>query len=283
MKKYLILVLITIISISGYSTEKKYNCWIKNIKQLNSQEMTFDIWLSWDDIEISQFQAFQAGINFNYDEIANGGELSASFVSENVTFKSSNDKIRAKVVIDQSNHQIRLFTDILHHEFARLKTSSQQIKVVTVKISNSKNFATNSKPLFSWYKGMSNKSNSASVVLCYLKNNNHGSKITDLANHFVEESNLILNPSLSSDLNESNAFIISRQSITDFKLKFDYLMAGSSSLMIYDIQGKLVKQLKFETIEFQKEVKIYIEGLNKGIYIFKLQNVNQTYTQKVQF
>ena len=72
--------LVLLFTINSFGQTNTYNCYLKNINQIDSKTLEFDIWLEWTGSNTQLFGAFQAGIDFNYDGMANGGTITGEYV-----------------------------------------------------------------------------------------------------------------------------------------------------------------------------------------------------------
>ena len=80
--RILLIQFILILSLKvGFAQENSYNCYLKNINQIDSKNLEFDIWLEWTGTNSQLFRGYQAGIDFNYTGIVNGGTITGALDS----------------------------------------------------------------------------------------------------------------------------------------------------------------------------------------------------------
>jgi hypothetical protein len=254
-----------------------YQCTIKDIKQVSLSKLMFDIWLDLDKESNFQIQSLQAGIDFNYDEISNGGQLTASleptFISKPLVATSNN----SKAIINQISKQILLQMTVLDKNSGPF---SGNIKLGTITITNNKPFTSDSKPKFKWHQGLSYRDEKVKVVLlCYENNSQNGSEITNLQNHTIVDNNLVLNPSNKNFDSNSNEIVIVNKSSTEIIALISGLNEGELNYTIFDLSGNSVYTGKFGITCNQNEVIIDVSNLKPAMYILKVANETRIFSQ----
>lgn len=271
MKKYIITILTLIASYSGYSIENNYKCHLKNLKQVSKNEMTFDIWIEWENNIDSQFHGIQSGIDFDFDAIANGGKLTASIVSSTVKFTENNT---LGIKIDEVSKQLRIAAFVIP-KTGDLAVNVKEIRIGTFKIKNSNAFTPDSKPHFTWYSGNTNHTKTSNLVLAYDNNSRKIINTTELSNHKIENSDFILNPK-----GKGSFVAFENKQIIHFTIY--ELAEGDTTMELFDLNGRHIQSdfLVVKTDEIMLDMNL--KNVSSGIYIVKVSNNNKSYSKKIQ-
>lgn len=275
MKKIITVLFAFIISYSTYSANNNYQCYIKNQKQISKNQMTFEIWVYWENSDSIQFQSIQAGIDFDYSAIANGGKLSASIIpnsSQQGMLNIRRDNIGIKV--DEISKQLRIAAYITPKSPNFLRTLNE-FKIGTFKITNSVAFTSESKPNLTWSPSSSSSSNTGNIVFGVNYQTNKSTNITNLTNHKVENTDFKLNP------NKNDTFIVYQdQEIIHFYI--DNLNTGTTTISLFDMTGRLVQTVSLVTEDFQTLIDVNKENISSGVYLVKVTNNGNVFTNKLQ-
>jgi hypothetical protein len=89
-----------------------YNLCLKNQKLISDSTFEFEIWISWTGTNKQKFQFFQGGLDFNYDEVANGGTITGQFVPGSADKKLPPQQQQPNWNINQTSKQIRMMAAI---------------------------------------------------------------------------------------------------------------------------------------------------------------------------
>ncbi len=108
---YIIYVFISIAT-TVFSQSKDYKCCIQNIKNPDPKTIEFDVFLEWEGMDSPKFTFLQAGINFNYDDIANGGTITGAYKQGSADKSLPRYQQSPKWNINQNSKQIRLLAAI---------------------------------------------------------------------------------------------------------------------------------------------------------------------------
>jgi hypothetical protein len=151
--KWLFIFLLSI-CLTTSSAQTSYLCYFDNIVQVNPSTITFEIWIKNTGVDNINLAGFQAGIDINYGALANGGFITASFVSGPIGYNLIN--------IDPSSKQIRITSPYfaLHPPIP----TSPGYLVGKYQLTNTTNFVV--APSFTWSFQTSTCNTTNTVVLC---------------------------------------------------------------------------------------------------------------------
>jgi hypothetical protein len=187
MKKNLFVALLMLFTTSVFSQSKDYKCCIQNIKSPDSKTIEFDIYLEWNGMDSPKFALFQGGIDFNYDEIANGGTVTGSYKAESADKKLSKYQRDPKWKFNETSKQIRLLAAIAPDSVASVLPPAPGIKLGTFVLKNTKPFKDVSKLNFEWYFGFGSATKTKTMVSVYQPGLAMPKDITVQGNHCVKK------------------------------------------------------------------------------------------------
>jgi hypothetical protein len=95
-----------------FSQANNYQCCIKNITQTSPTEIQFDVILEWSGTNSAKLLFLQAGINFNYDAISNGGTITGAYMPGSSDPSLPLVQQAPNWIINQSSKQIRFLAAI---------------------------------------------------------------------------------------------------------------------------------------------------------------------------
>ena len=174
-----------------------YNCVIKNVNQVSNTELDFDIWLEWTGTNTAYLAQLEAGVNFNYAGIANGGTLSGSFVPG-----SADPGLPAAqqgpnlCEINATSLQFRFSTpSISPNTSALLIPGAPGIRIATLRITNTVSFTAGSTPNLAWSFTPTSATTTRSRISAYVNTSTIPSGLVIQAGHSVNG-----NPVLSNTL-----------------------------------------------------------------------------------
>jgi hypothetical protein len=171
---FIILIIATRISAQG----SPYNCYIKNIIQVNPQRISFEIWIESTGTNTLQLNGFEAGINFNYTGLANGGTITAS---TDMTLPI--DKQLWACELSQTSKQIRVLSK-LGNIGSPVMPATPGMLIARVLLSNTVIFSP-ATPNFTWNFGDSDGYKTKTIVLCFVDGDPATSNITNPASQIV--------------------------------------------------------------------------------------------------
>lgn len=155
MKKLLLLFAI-VISVLGVQAQS-FHTEIKNIVQPNNTTIEFDIYIYNTGTDVMYLAGYQAGINFNYAGLANGGTITGSFVAGSSWNPATSSQLTAPMNnpnwnINATSNQIRLIAAIIISKSSCpiLPTTGPGIKMGTFRMTNTVPFSSCTKPNFIW-------------------------------------------------------------------------------------------------------------------------------------
>ena len=188
-KKILIFnfLLLMLFSLKSFSQEDNYNCYIKNLKQTNEKTLEFDVFLEWTGAASQKLTFFQAGINFNYDDMAGGGVITGTHKPGSADPSLPNAQQKLNWNINQSSKQIRLKTGIAMDSVAVSIPPPPGFRLGTFVMTNTVPFSKSSKPVFSWSFAQGSSTMTKTMVTVYLNGTKTPTDITNPKNHLVRD------------------------------------------------------------------------------------------------
>ena len=171
----------------GFSQTNTYNEYIRNINYLDCRNMEFEVWLEWTGTNTQKFLSIQAGLEFNYAGMANGGVITGGFVagSADASLPAAQQSINSNV--NQTSKQFRILAAIATPvTVAVVCPGPPGFRIGKFKITNTVDFANGSTPNFVWKFGTGTSSTTATKVSFYLGTATTGNDVTVQAQHFVE-------------------------------------------------------------------------------------------------
>lgn len=187
---------------------QNYHCEIMNINQPNNTTLDFDVYIYNTSSDTLRLGAFQAGINFNYAGLANGGTISGNFVPNSSWNPITSSQLPAPQNapnwnVNPSSFQIRMLAAIVTSPFVAVEipTTPPGIKLGTCRLTNTVPFSSCARPNFIWSfisgsnitkTGVTGFINSASTQVSWTTQTTF-SYTNQGPEHFVE-SNPAINP-----------------------------------------------------------------------------------------
>ena len=216
---FLLLFFITVIAKNSMAqTTGYYNCYIKNITQTSTKTLEFDVWVEWTGSEPNtyKFNFFQAGIDFNYSGMLNGGTITGAFVSGSADASIPTVQQSPNWNINSTSHQIRMLAAInTTSSTAVTIPASPGIRLGTFRITNTADFTTGSTPDFTWKFATGSGTTTKTALGAYIGTSTLGTAVTTQTSsssystsvspqqHFVESNpalNSCTSPSLSASI-----------------------------------------------------------------------------------
>jgi hypothetical protein len=182
---------------SAMAQANNYNCVIKNVNQVSNTELDFDIWLEWTGTNTAYLAQLEAGVNFNYAGIANGGTLSGSFVpgSADPSLPAA-QQVPNLCEINATSLQFRFSTpSISPNTSALLIPGAPGIRIATLRITNTVSFTAGSTPNLAWSFTPTSATTTRSRISAYVNTSTIPSGLVIQAGHSVNG-----NPVLSNTL-----------------------------------------------------------------------------------
>ena len=175
-----------VFALGGYS-QTSYNCSIKNITQVDLKTLTFEVWLQNTGSTGLKLEALQAGINFNYDGLSNGGIITGAFVPGTANgVMPGSTQYSPDWNINQTSKQIRLLP-AMEFSYAfptNIPNSGGGIRIGRFIMTNTVNFAT-ATPNFTWSFANGSGYTTETIVDCYVNGSDLGTDITNTSNQIV--------------------------------------------------------------------------------------------------
>lgn len=163
---------------------QNYTCSIENITTTSSSTLEFDIMIAGDSN--LKLQVFQAGIEFNYTELANGGTITSSWVPGTATelLPVGNQDLSIEtgsnmgpLLVGSGYRQIRITAKTGIGVGAAINLSNTPARYVRMRLSNTVPFAPCASPNFIWsFTNASGRTRTA--VAAYINNLATGTFVT---------------------------------------------------------------------------------------------------------
>jgi hypothetical protein len=191
---------------TGYA-QANYNCYIKNITQTSPTTLEFDIWLESTGVDTFKLTFIQAGIDFNYNGIINGGTLSGLMVANSADPSLPPSQQTHPIQINTTSKQYRIAASVANATIATTMIPPPGMNLGTFRITNTVPFTANSTPDFQW-SFVNTPNQTQTAIGAYVNGATTGINLTIPANHFVLGNpvlNQIPNPTLAVLTNGSGA------------------------------------------------------------------------------
>ena len=126
-----------------------YRCDIKNINyNIAPNIIEFDIWLQNTGSNVYKMMGFQAGIDFDYVGLANGGTITASFVSGSNSLPAPQNNLSSNVSLNAVSKQIRITAALVPSQTIAASITSVPLKFGTFRLTNTVPFTPSYPPFF---------------------------------------------------------------------------------------------------------------------------------------
>ena len=177
LKQFFILIsLVVVFSSSVFSQTNNYQCNMTNIWTF-SNYIEFEVLLSWTGTNNAKLAQFSAGIDFNYDDIANGGTLTGSFVSGSASALLPISQQTVSANIDPISHQFRILGAFSNTSSAYTLPMNSSISLGRFRITNSVPIPSPRQGLYSWsFVTASNKTKTK--LMCYIGTSTVATEVT---------------------------------------------------------------------------------------------------------
>ena len=178
----------------GYSQgPNDYSVCIANVAQTAPNVLEFDVIAAWTGTNTQKMTFFQAGINFNYAGMANGGVMTGAFISGSAAPTVSILQQSPNWNINTTSKQIRMLASIASEGLATAIPAPPGHRLGRFRITNTQPFTSLSQPNFTWAFLTGTGSTTKTGLSVYLNGATTGTDITLNTNHCVN-GNPQLNP-----------------------------------------------------------------------------------------
>jgi hypothetical protein len=182
--RYVLLSLLSILIFSKniFAQANSFNCGIRNIIKTSANKYQFDVYLEWTGTNTQKLTFFQAGINFNYAGMANGGIINGSFLPGSADPSLPPIQQSPNWNINQSSKQIRMFGAIATPSSVAVPIPSPPgFRLGTFVMTNTVNFTQNAAPNFIWSFVTQTATTTKTILSCYINGATNGTDITNPA------------------------------------------------------------------------------------------------------
>ena len=255
-----------LIFINSVAFSHNYNCYLKNINQVDSKNLDFDIIIEWTGTGTEELHSLSAGIIFNYDGIANGGVLSGMFLPGSADPSLPQVQQSPNWSINQSSKQIRLLSAIATpHTVAAVIPPSPGFRLGTFRITNTVDFLPGSSPDFSWSFSNGTSTTTTTAMVAYLNAATTGTDITDAAHHIVDQNFILdIDEFHAADSNESIRVFPNPSSRS---LSVSGISGNVNSIHVINCIGQ---KTSLDYIQHANFIEADISRLIQGIYFLEL-------------
>ncbi len=178
--RYLALCILSLfISKEIFAQANSFNCIIKNISKTSASTIQFDVYIGWTGTNTQKLTFFQAGINFNYAGLANGGVITGSFLPGSADPSLPAIQQSPNWNINQTSKQIRMFAAIAtNSSIATSIPGPPGFRLGTFVMTNNVSFDPNATASFSWSFSTQTSTTTKTMVSCYLNGASNGTDVT---------------------------------------------------------------------------------------------------------
>ncbi len=272
--KYIAAGLLFLLSLNAdsFGQTNTYNARLKNINFVSCRTLEFDIWLEWTGTNTQKFQYFQAGINFNYSGLSNGGTMTGAFVPGSSDPSLTIDQQSPNWNINPTSKQIRMLAAIASQDSsAAITPGPPGFRLGTFRIDNTADFSPGATPDFVWSFTSGSSTQTQTRVAFYLAGSAFGTDVTDQSTHYVE-SNPAFNINCPTFIAEKKNKDIS--SLTVFpnpatgKMSVSFYSRSISGvkIKIVDLTGREVLIDNFNVEPGKNTRDIFLKNISKGVY-----------------
>ncbi len=187
-----------------FSQANAYQCCIRNIQQTSPTQIEFDVILEWTGTNAAKFQFFQAGINFNYSALSNGGTITGTFKTGSADATLPLIQQSPNWNINSTSKQIRLLASVASpSSTAATVPPPPGFRLGTFVMTNTVPFSATS-PAFVWSFTTGSATLTQTKVGFYINGATTGSDITNPGSHCIGSGNNPNCPTASAGGNYSS-------------------------------------------------------------------------------
>jgi hypothetical protein len=171
-----------------FAQANTYSCCIRNINQTSATEIQFDVILEWSGSNNAKLLFYQAGIDFNYNAISNGGTISGTFKPGSADPLLSPVQQAPNWNINASSKQIRMLAAIATPaSVATPIPPTPGFRLGTFVMTNTVPFSSVS-PAFIWSFITGTSTITATKLGVYLNGATTGTEVTNPSSHCIGNS-----------------------------------------------------------------------------------------------
>ncbi len=258
----LILMFLITLAVKSNAQTNTYNAYIKNVVFLDCKNLEFEIWIEWTGTNTNKFQFYQAGINFNYAGLANGGTMTGAFVPGSADASLAANQQAPNWNINATSKQIRMLAAIATPVgSAATAPGPPGFRLGKFKITNTADFPAGATPNFVWSFSTGSSTTTQTKVAFYLGSATTGNDITVPAQHFVSE-NPAFNLNCGAPCNVTAAIDQNTPPVclngTNGSVRVTLSGSGTAATGTYTLDG--VSGIAFSTNPFT------VSGLSAGLH-----------------
>lgn len=281
------------VTTSAQKTSELQVC-MKNLIQTSPSEIQFELWISdnTQNGDTYQFQSIQAGIDFDYAAISNGGTLTTSMVKSNPSLPTT----QKTQIPNWGGTTKNLQPSTGHWRIAALvnldKATAPIINAngfwyATYKITNSVPFTANSNPNFV-FNLSSARAKTRTAVTAFVNSESlskpFASELTTGNVLLTCTPSIVLNakPSATIDIQKSTEVKLYPNPVTDhLQILFTSVESANTIIRISDMNGRLLKEIQTQAFEGSNNLRIEMDDYAAGTYQVQIaQNDNVIFKEK---
>lgn len=290
MKKILLFSLFVLAA--GMTFANTITCTIKNIHQPNQSKnvIEFDVYLKSTSSQPLKFQAFQAGIDFNYDGLANGGVITGEFVKNSGDKRFSGNQVTPNWNINPITKQIRLLAAIQPSNVLAAPIPEEGIKLGTFRMTNTVPFGS-ATPNFKWTFQVGHNL-TKSTVTAFVNSNKTGKVLTTQTDfsydkqgpEYFVEGNPMIN-SKPADVVPVKTIVenvsVYPNPVQEFvKIDISSTQNDNITLKLIDNTGRVVKQVQEDINVGDNTLTVNMKEMAIGTYALQIIKSNNTMITK---
>jgi len=255
-----------------------YNVCIRNIQQTSPNIIELDVWLEWTGTNSQKFLAFQGGLDFNYDGLANGGVITGSFVQGSADRALPAAQQAPNWNINPVSKQIRFLAAIATPASVAVATPAPPgFRLGTLRLTNTVPYKANTPMNFAWSFLTGNNNTTQSKEFFYLNGLTTGTgflgvkeKSESMKMKVAEGGSCRLSDGSSAEkLPTLSAF----PNPTSGKLKvtFSSEIKSKFTLKVTDMLGNVVLRDQISAVSGENTKDLDLSNLAKGMYYLSME------------
>ena len=275
----LIVMMLTLIAGKTFSQgTNDYNVCIRNIHQTSAKVIELDIWLEWKGTNKQKFQAFQGGLDFNYDGLANGGALRGEFVPGTADPSLPSVQQNPNWNINTISKQIRFLAAIAAPASVAVVTPpAPGFRLGTLRLTNTVDFIANVPMNFAWSFLNGSNTTTQSLEFFYLNGLSTGTGFSNAKDNSESRKMKVAEGGgcrLSANTTVEKLSALSaypNPTSGKLKVKFNSEIKSKFNLKVSDMLGKAMIMDIIYTVVGENTKDLDMTNLAKGMYFLTME------------
>jgi hypothetical protein len=253
-----------------------YNVCIRNIRHVSSQVIELDIWMEWTGTNTQKFEAFQGGLDFNYDGLANGGTIAGMFVPGSADAALPAAQQNPNWNVNSGSKQIRFLAAVATPAATAVSTPAPPgFRLGTLRLTNTVPFK--EVPMnFAWSLKTGSNATTQSREMFYLNGSSTGTTFSDVKNKNMKSVRVaegggcrLTNSNEVEKLSKLTAY----PNPTSGKIKLSFATETKSkfNITITDLTGHVAMTDVIYSAMGENTKDLDLSGLAKGMYFITME------------